>query len=203
MTWSRSPATSNSGARSGFAKSTTLAALDFGRRSAVDTSNSAAAGSRYRQFGMPFIGVGARNRIGEHVVKVGRADRYGFAAVARVTQPRPCRTPHRQRSPQHPARLRRRNGDSRASESAVEQQLGDQPAHRVADDDRSVGQGADECVEVLGRFGQSDSGICRPVRRVHDVARGPVPLDPGPPAIGRQPQSVDQHNRRREVRHRL
>ncbi len=32
---------------------------------------------------------------------------------------------------------------------------------------------------------KSDTGICGPVRRVHDVARLPVPLDPAPPAIGR------------------
>src|SRR5439155_9388215 len=42
-----------------------------------------------------------------------------------------------------------------------------------------------------------------PSGRMHDVARGGIAIDPAPPTVRRHPQSVDQHNRRLVVSHRL
>src|SRR5207249_8811604 len=109
------------------------------------------------------------------------------------------------------------DGHCRGGEVLPQQSLDDQPAERVADGDRLGVQPPDDPGVVLDDVLDAVTGdelgfvpglrdrarVTRPAGRDRRVSSLPEAVDPRPPRVGMEPQTVDEYDRRAVWRHDL
>ena len=146
-------------------------------------------------------------RVREAPSKLLLGQRAQAVAVERILQRRETRTQRRRRQQHHALRRPRSDRDSGDTEAAVEQELREDPAERVADDDRRPVEAANDLVVVVddrldpepfqrrritARFFRIPDP--RPGRCDRAIATIGVVVDPAVPAPRRHPHAVDQDN---------
>src|SRR5256714_6757690 len=116
----------------------------------------------------------------------------------------------RERQHEDALRGRRAHRDAGPAETAVEQQLDEQPAVRVADQHGRAVELADQALVVVDDLGDAEAGrvvrglahlldvalLARPLRGGDVVALLPEEVAVGLPAPGREPGTMDQHQLR-------
>ena len=153
------------------------------------------------------IGCLAAEVVAEGEVEVRLRDGLGAVLVERVREDRGAGPERRQRQGRDAGGLARGDAHVGDAEAAVGEHLGEQPAERVAHDDRLLGQGADDALVVVGDLLQADAlqrlGVRADVGDLAVVDAGPAGdddlvaasaevLGPGVPALRGHPESVDE-----------
>ena len=148
-------------------------------------------------------------RVGEAPVELLVRQRREVVLAERVLQRRPGGAKRRERQLEHALRRGRVERDRRRAETAVREQLREQPAERVPDDDRRPVEPADDLLVVVDHVRNREPVQRRrvtahlgrvvaepqPGGRDHFVPLLAVALGPVLPAERRHPHAVDQDDR--------
>ena len=145
----------------------------------------------------------------EAPVELLARERHGVVLAQRIAQRGPRGSERRERQLEHPFRRGSVERDRGRTETAVGQELRDEAAERVADDDRRLVEAADDPVVVVDDVGDREPfqrrrisaellGLCvepGPGGRQHLLTLVAVALPPVLPAQRRHPHAVNQDDR--------
>src|SRR5256886_1434763 len=149
-----------------------------------------------------------RERVHEGVRELVEGQRHDPMPPRRVGKRRRSGLQRRERQHEDALRRRRAERNTRAPEAAVEQQLDEEAAVGVADQDRRLVEPPDELLVVIDDLGHAEAldRVCL-LAELLDIGGLPGPLGHGDveallevagvvlPAPGREPGAVDQHQR--------
>ena len=202
--WSLRPAMRSSGARVAFLKvdAAGAAAAHAGKRPLEE--DAAGLGRDVRV--VRGLLLGRRQAVDERVGELGRRPTHDLAPAAPGQDDRSERAEGGRLEGPDAARWCRVQGHARRAKPAVQEQLDDEPAERVADQGRRLVEGTDDLLVVgrelahakpqqrrwVGPDGLHGSVLARPGRRQALVAAGLEEADHRVPAPRRHPCTVDE-----------